>query len=91
MFKIWAKIIDENRRIKKDYLYVGEGIFDEKKFFEYMVDICEKLDISTPAILPYHINNFKEFSFVKFLPRDFVEYVDFAYLSLEYAKEEKKR
>lgn len=91
MFKIWAKIIDENRHIRKDYLYVNEGTFDGRHFFDYMVEICEKLDVATPAILPYHVNNFKEFSFVKFLPRDFVERVDFAYLSLEYAKEEKKK
>lgn len=91
MFKIWAKIIDENRRIKKDYLFVSNDNFDERRFFDYMVEICEKLDIATPAILPYHVNNFKEFSFVKFLPRDFVEYVDFAYLTLEYAKDEKKK
>lgn len=91
MYKIWAKIIDEKRRIKKDYLYVSDGVFDENKFFDVLAEICEKLDVSTPAVLPYHVKNFREFSYVKFLPRDFVEEVDFAHLTLEYAKDEKKK
>ena len=91
MYKIWAKVIDENRRIRKDYLYVGDNAYDERDFFDIMVKICEKLDLSTPAVLPFHKKNFRDFSYVKFLPRDFVEPVDFACLTLEYAKEEKKK
>lgn len=52
-------------------------------FLSYLMDICHEMDIPTPVLLKTHIFNFAKFNHVKFLPRDFVESVDFDCLLLE--------
>lgn len=83
MFKIWAKIIDEDRNIVKDMIYKNDGQFNINYFFDYIVDISDELKISTPNILTYHKKNYEEFMYVKFSASDFVEAVDFYALILE--------
>lgn len=53
------------------------------RFLSYLMDICHEMDIPTPVLLKTHIFNFAKFNHVKFLPRDFVESVDFDCLLLE--------
>ena len=77
MFRIWAKIMKEGK-IQRQFVYEN----DEEKltyshFLQYLFDIC------TPVLLKTHIFNFAKFNHVRFLPRDFVEPVDFDYLLLE--------
>ena len=83
MFKIWAKIMKEGK-IQRQFVYEN----DEEKltyshFLQYLFDICRELDVPTPVLLKTHIFNFAKFNHVRFLPRDFVESVDFDYLLLE--------
>ncbi len=83
MFKIWAKVMDENRLILKDTIYIGEGKFSKNKLFDYLIDICHTLDIATPNVLTYHKNNFHKFNYAKFIQSDFMEQIDFDSLILE--------
>ena len=83
MFKIWAKVMREGKIVRQ---YVYEN--DREKltwshFFEYLTDICRETDVPTPVLLKSHIMNFAKFNHVRFLPRDFVESVDFDSLWLE--------
>ena len=83
MFRIWAKIMKEGK-IQRQFVYEN----DEEKltyshFLQYLFDICRELDAPTPVLLKTHIFNFAKFNHVRFLPRDFVEAVDFDYLLLE--------
>ena len=45
--------------------------------------MCDELDIPTPVILKPHIFQFAKFHHAKFLPRDFVDGVDFDRLIVE--------
>ena len=83
MFKIWAKLINEDKKLIKDVIYTNDERFDIENFGQYVTDIAGLLDIATPLTLVYHTNNFDKFSYVKYLPRDFVEKVDFNSLLLE--------
>ena len=45
MFKIWAKILKDGKIIKQA-VYQSEEKFAYSKFFNYLADICEELDIA---------------------------------------------
>lgn len=45
---------------------------------------CEKMDIPTPILTDTLYKNIERFNFIKFLPTDFIENVDFDYLIVEY-------
>lgn len=85
MIKLWAKIITDNK-IKHDLIYESADNYNREEFFEHISEICYKFNIPTPVIVENHLLNYEEFNMVKFLPRDFVESVDFDKLEIENAK-----
>jgi hypothetical protein len=82
MFRIWAKVITDGKIIKQ-VTYERDDKFTYSKFFEYLADICQELDIATPVLLKTHIFNYAKFNTVRFIPRDFAESVDFDKLVLD--------
>lgn len=80
--KIWAKLITDGK-IQKQFVYEKQERLTYSRFFDYLSDICHELDISTPVLLKTHIFNFAKFNHVKFIPRDFVESLDYDQLFLE--------
>ncbi len=82
MFKIWAKVIKEGK-IVKQLTYERDEKFTYSRFFNYLADICEGLDIATPVLLKTHIFNYAKFNTVRFLPRDFTEPPGFDKLVLD--------
>ncbi len=82
MVRIWAKTI-KNNKIVKSYVYENIASFNKETFYLYVQEICHKMDIPTPVVLRYHIENYVNFTNCTFLPRDFVESVHFDKLVLE--------
>ena len=82
MFKIWAKVLKEDRIVSQT-VYRGEEKFSYSQFFRYLTDICTELDLPTPVLLKTHLFNYAKFNHVNFLPRDFMEETDFDKLVLE--------
>lgn len=80
--RIWAKTT-RGDKITRDYMYTLCDAFDEDKLFEYVCDITRAMDIPTPIILSSHVYNFVHFNIARFLPREFVEEVDFDYFVIE--------
>lgn len=84
MVRIWAKITKEEK-ILKDVIYEDFSQFNSDNFFDYIANICEKLDIATPIILKKHLLHYIEFNSTTFLPQDFPEEVDFDKFIIEEA------
>lgn len=82
MFRIWAKVM-KGEKIINQITYVREEAFTYSKFFNYLSDICEGLDVPTPILLKTHIFNYAKFRTVRFLPRDFAETPEFDKLVLD--------
>ncbi len=82
MIRIWARVI-KNHKIQKSFVYESIDNFHKETFYLHMQEICHRLDIPTPVVLSYHINSYVEFFNCKFLPRDFVESVNFDALEIE--------
>ncbi|MDE6617476.1 MAG: hypothetical protein K2K13_00410 [Clostridiales bacterium] len=80
--RIWAKTT-KGDKITRSYMYELGDVFDEDKLFEYVCDITRALDIPTPIILTSHKYNFVHFNIAKFLPREFVDDVDFDFFTIE--------
>lgn len=83
MIKIWAKVMKDNRIVKQITMFDNDEKMDYSKFFDYMTQICNKLDIATPLIIKTHIFNYAKFNFVKFTADDFVERINFDCLWIE--------
>lgn len=72
MNRIYAKIVKDNKMMG-DYIYELRSDFVIHDFFDYMAEICAKLDIPVPMILVKHIKNFLLYNSTTFIPEDFVE------------------
>lgn len=82
MVKISAKIIKNHRTIKS-ITYSNVNDYNSDDFYLYLVEICRRLDIATPLVIPFYVQNYEEFNFVKFVKDDFVDQTHFDCLLLE--------
>ncbi len=84
MVRIWAKVIKDNKIINQ-CVYENFNPLDYSLFGEYLTEICQTLDVSTPVLIKTHIFNYAKYNNVKFVKDDFIEVVDFDRLVLENA------
>ena len=85
MFRIYSKLVINNK-VVADYVYSLKNEFAIRDFFEYLQEICSKLDIPTPIILTKHIKNFLLFDNTIFTQDDFVESFPYDKLVIEIFK-----
>ena len=81
--KIWVKLITDGK-ICKQMVYEKDERLTYSHFFDYLVEICDKMDVPTPVLTKTHIFNFAKFNHVKFVARDFVESLGYDHLFLEH-------
>ena len=84
MIRIWARTV-KNDKITRSYIYESIDNFNEEKFYLHIQKMWHEIDIPTPAILKAHVTNYVDFNNVTFLPRDFVESIDFDKFIIENA------
>ena len=72
-------------KILKQYVLERFETIDYSKFFDYLREICENLDIATPVLIKTHLFNYAKYNNVRFTQADFVETIDFDKLVLENA------
>ena len=82
MIKMWAKIMNKDK-IVKQLTYASIDNFTDDTFYLHINEICHKLDIPSPIVLPTHIKHFTNYSNTCFKERDFVESIDFEKLVIE--------
>lgn len=83
MFKIWAKQYDQNQRIIKNQTFEFKQDFDARYLNAYMQVICNEWKTETPMVLSSHILSFDNFNHARFSKSDFVDTVDFAFLTVQ--------
>lgn len=88
--KVWAKLM-KNDKILRDIIFEGNYELTEKDFIAMCQEISYKLEIATPVILSAHLEHFDKFNRVKFLPRDFIDEVEFTSFILERVRDEKQK
>ena len=81
----WAEAFLKDNKIVKQYMLEKFEVMDYSKFYDYLVEICENLDIPTPVLIKTHLFNYAKYNNVRFGESDFVESIDFDKLVLENA------
>ena len=83
MFRLWTKEIDDNNRIIKHKTFEFQQDFDVRFLHAYLEVVCNDLKIETPIMLNSHYVNFNNFNRVRFSQSDFVDEIEFKFLSIE--------
>jgi len=81
--KLWAKIYDDGEKMRANILVNNTLRLTRRNYEITLAEICHQLDISTPVTLSSHYSNIIKFNMAKYLPRDFLEFVDFAKFTIE--------
>ena len=87
--KIWAKVM-KGDKILRDVIYENDLTLTPSNFQRTLQEISYKLDVAAPVTLPSHYKHFERFNRVKYLPRDFIEEVDYTSFVLERVIEKPK-
>ena len=87
--KIWAKVM-KGDKILRDVIYENDLTLTPSNFQRTLQEVSYKLDVATPVTLPSHYKHFERFNRVKYLPRDFIEEVDYTSFVLERVIEKPK-
>ena len=82
MIKMWIKTF-RNGKIVKQAVYRSEEKMDYARFHLHIYEACRLIDEPSPVIVKTHIFNYAKYNYVKFLPEDFVEHVDFDKMIVE--------
>lgn len=88
MFRIWGKIIKENRLVKDIVIENKTNDTRTHKVFNALDTICYEFDLSKPIWLDTNVNDFKKHSKTRFNQDSFVEPIDFDYLEVQIIEEE---
>ena len=83
MFKLWAKQYDGNHKIIKNDTFEFRQDFDAKYLSAYLQVVCNEWKTETPIVLSNHIVYFDNFNHVKFTKSDFIDSVDFNYMTIQ--------
>ena len=83
MKKLWAKTL-KNFKTTNTFTLNLKDDFDAENLYDSLKEICYNLKIETPIVLKKHINQMQEYGTTKFTSSDFVDYIDFDSLIIEY-------
>lgn len=80
--KLWFKIIKGDKMIAQTVVENDQEL-NIDNYEEILPEACHKLDLSTPVSLIPHFSSLFRFHITDYLPRDFIEPVDFTRLVVE--------
>ncbi len=89
MFRMWAKILKENRMVK-DIVICNDtpDLNRTKKVFLAMDEICYEFDLSKPLWLDATISDFKKHDKTRFTKDNFIDTIEFDYLEIHVIEED---
>lgn len=89
MFRMWAKIFENNHMIE-DMVIVNNDteLTRTKKIFAALDEVCIKFDLGKPIWLEANISEFKKVAKTRFRADNFIESIDFDYLEIQVIEED---
>lgn len=89
MFRMWGKLIKENRFIRDMVYENGDHTLNRtKKVFDGLHAICMEFDLQEPIWLDKNINEFKRIDKTRFEQDNFIESIPFDYLEIQVIEED---
>lgn len=89
MFRIWGKIMFENRLIKDTVVCIDDpSLSRTKKVYKALEEMCYEFDLAKPVWLKKNQEDFILHARTQFTADNFVETIDFDYLDFQVIEEE---
>ena len=88
MFRLWAKIMKENRLLKDTVICDDSNDTRTHKVFHALDEIVYQFDLGKPIWLDATVNEFKRHSKARFTNDNFIEQIDFDYLEIHVIEED---
>lgn len=89
MFRIWGKLI-KNNRLLKDYTVCIEdyAMTRTAKVYKALDELCYEFDLAKPVWLKSNQEDFIRHARTRFTQDNFIEHIDFDYLDFQVIEEE---
>ena len=87
MFRLWGKIIKDNRLLKDTVICDDTLDTRTHKIFHALDQICYEFDLSKPIWLDSTIADFKKHDKARFYQDNFVDTIEFDYLEIHIIEE----
>lgn len=88
MFRLWGKIIKENRLLKDTVICNDDNDTRTHKVFHALNEVCSQFDLGKPLWLDKTAKEFKQFAKARFYQDNFIEQIDFDYLEIHVIEED---
>lgn len=88
MFRLWAKIFENNRMLKDTVICDDTDDTRTHKVFHAMEEVCYQFDLGKPIWLDATVADFKRHSKTRFTSDNFIETIDFDYLEIQVIEED---
>lgn len=89
MFRLWAKIWENNHLIKDTTISIENmEMTRTAKVFKGIEQICDEFDLSKPIWLDSNIDEFKRHDRTRFSRDNFIDSIDFDYLEIHVIEED---
>lgn len=87
MFRLWGKILKDNRLIKDTVICDDTEDTRTHKIFHALDSICYEFDLSKPIWLDSTIREFQKHDKARFYQDNFIDSIDFDYLEIHVIEE----
>lgn len=88
MFRLWAKLFQDNRLLKDTVICDSSNDTRTHKVFHALDEICREFDLGKPIWLESNIRDFQRHAKVRFYKDSFIEQIDFDYLEVQVIEED---
>lgn len=88
MFRLWGKIILNNKIVLDKTVEISELSYINKKINLYLDEICNDLDIPKPIWMEAHKRDFVKYNKADFTQESFLEEIDFDRFEIEIFEED---
>lgn len=88
MFRMWGKLIKDNRLLKDTTIAIGDySLSRTQMVFQALDDICCHFDLGKPIWLELNIRDFQLHAKTRFKQDNFIEHIDFDFLEIQIIEE----
>lgn len=87
MFRLWGKIMKDNRMQKDTVICDTSDDTRTHKIFHALDELCHEFDLSKPIWLDCTIEEFKKHNKARFYQDNFVDSIEFDYLEIHIIEE----
>ena len=88
MFRLWAKVFQNNHLLKDTVICDESRDTRTHKVFHALDEVCYQFDLSKPIWLESTIQEFKRHAKARFYQDNFIEPIEFDYLEIHIIEED---